>query len=790
MLQSTYSYQMLGSRRIVLRMKSLTESDNLRHENDMLRTRLTVFGEVSRRISESLDIDTILQEVVDGACSLTNARYGALAVFDDLGQVRDFFTSGITPQERNLLGNLPKGLGLLGYLNEIGEPLRLSDIGMHCRSVGFPKNHPVMKTFLGMPIRHLGDSVGNIYLTEKGDGQEFTSEDERLLVMFSSQAAITIANALRYRDEQRARGDVETERQRLEALVNTSPIGVLVVDAGTRKVALVNQEAERIMGIPPEPGSRLERYQEASIYRRADGSKYQTEERPLSRALDHGETVRAEEILFDRQQGGGTISTLVNATPIYSEDGEIVSAVAVIHDMIPIQEMQRLRNEFLGMVSHELRTPLTTIKGATATALRSSPPPGAVETRQFFQIIDGQADHLRGLVNNLLDVTRIEAGILSVNPKPTDLTVLIDEAKDAFLRSGSSHRIESVLAPDLPSISGDARRIAQVLDNLLSNASKYSPESSTVTVTASQERFHVAVSVIDEGRGISVEHLPNLFRKFSRVGIEDDERKIAGDGLGLAICKGIVEAHGGRLWAESDGVGRGARFVFTIPVCEEVASDAAVDSAQELACGGRIVRSGDKLRVLAVDDEPQILRYVRNTLSEAGYTPIWTDNPTEVIHLLETDQLHLVLLDLVMPRISGFELMRRIRNVSDVPVIFLSGHDEEKYIVQALELGADDYITKPFSATELIARIKASLRKRGTLYQTETRKPYRLMDLAIDYESRRVTLFGQLVQLTETEYKLLFELSINAGRVLTMTRYYTESGVRNILARRSSYAHS
>ena len=264
--------------------------------------------------------------------------------------------------------------------------------------------------------------------------------------------------------------------------MDSSPVGVMVVDAATRTFASVNQEAERILGMSPEPGSTLVRYHEVAIYRRTDGKRYEDQERPLARALDRGEIVRAEEILFDLPDGR-TVTTLVNATPIYADDGKIVSAVAVIQDMTPLEEIERLRNEFLAMVSHELRTPLTTIKGCTGIVLGSSDPLDTSEVLQYFRMIDEQADHLRGLVNNLLDMTRIEAGALSVTPKPTGVKSLVDEAKAAFLRRGARNTVEVDLAPDLPLIAADRRRITQVMDNLLSNASKYSPDFSAIRVT-------------------------------------------------------------------------------------------------------------------------------------------------------------------------------------------------------------------------------------------------------------------------------------------------------------------
>ena len=421
-----------------------------------------------------------------------------------------------------------------------------------------------------------------------------------------------------------------------------------------------------------------------------------------------------------------------------------------------------MRGEFLGMVSHELRTPLTTIKGSTATVLSDPSVFDPAETRQFFRIIDEQADLLRDLINNLLDLTRIEAGALSVAPEPMDVLYLVAEARNAFKRGGARNEIEVDIAPGLPQIEADGPRIAQVLNNLLSNAAKYSPESSTIRVTALEKDDHVEVSVTDQGRGVPADRMEGLFRPYSRVDGKDGERRIAGAGLGLAICKGIVEAHGGRIWAESEGEGRGSRFTFTIPVSEQALPD-AVDSDY----GVPKARLEDSATILAIDDDPQLLRYVRNTLSEAGYGWIGTGNPNDLVHLLESDQPDLVLLDLILPGVSGFDLMKRIRKVSTVPVIFLSAHSGEEHVVQALRMGADDYIVKPFSPNELVARIEASLRKRAVFDYTDVRRPYRLGDLTIDYMERGVTVSDRPVQLTATEYKLLFELSINSGRVLT-----------------------
>ena len=560
----------------------------------------------------------------------------------------------------------------------------------------------------------------------------------------------------------------ETERQRLEALVSTSPVGVLVVDAKTRTVASVNREAARIMGVPPRPGSKLERYQAVAAYRRPDGRKYEIDERPLSRALDKGETVRSEEILLERP-GGERVTALVSATPIYSKDGLIESAVAVIQDMTPLEEMERLRSEFLGMVSHELRSPLSAIKGSAATVLNASAPFDAAEMLQFFRIIDRQADRLRDLISNLLDITRIEAGVLSLAPEPASLVHLADEARSTFLRGGGRHRVHVDLAMDLPPVAVDTQRTVQVLSNLLVNAARYSPDSSTIRVTAHkvEDSPQLAVSVSDRGMGVPADRLPHLFKKFSRIDAAGEDRTAEGTGLGLAICKGIVEAHGGRIWADSEGAGRGTRFTFTVPVAEEEGTGAKSGDPQGTTASASRPRVSKRTRVLAVDDEPQLLRFLRSILSEAGYTSFGTGDPTEVFHMLEAEDPHIVLLDLVMPGLTGFDVLERIREVSEVPVIFLSAHDRNEEVVRALSLGADDYIVKPFSPPELLARIEAALRRRADAPSGEGREPYRLGDLTIDYGGRSVSVSDRTVELTATEYRLLTELSASAGRVLT-----------------------
>ena len=312
------------------------------------------------------------------------------------------------------------------------------------------------------------------------------------------------------------------------------------------------------------------------------------------------------------------------------------------------------------------------------------------------------------------------------------------------------------LPDDLPLVMADERRIVQVLNNLFSNAARHSPESSPIHVEAVRDGLEVAVSVTDEGRGIAPERLPNLFRKYADFAGGEGEQGAAGFGLGLAISKGLVEAHGGRIRAESAGPGLGTRFTFTLPAAEEAGAAGLVRSAPPPPGAGR-----EKTPVLVVDDDPQMLRRVRDALAAAGYAPFVTGAPEEVAGLVRTHRPQLVLLDLVLPETDGVELMQTVPELADLPVIFISAYGRDETVVRALEAGAADYIVKPFSDAELTARVRAALRRQAGA------EPFVLGALAIDYEQRRVTVAGSAVHLTPTEYELLRILSVSAGRVVT-----------------------
>ena len=521
----------------------------LRQRIETLEARISNLCAAVLRVSASLDLETVLREIVDSARALTGARYGLVAIVDDAGQPQDFVTAGMASEQHAKMAAWPDGPRLFEHFRDLREPLRVADLPAYVRKLGFSSEVMVSEAMQCTPMRHRDVHVGNFFLGEKEGGKEFTSADEEVLVLFASQAATAIANARTHRDERRARADLET-------LIETSPVGVVVLDGRTGEPASFNREARRIVAALNMPGRPVEELLEVVTCRRADGREVSLAEFPLAEQLRRAETVRAEEITLS-DPDGRSVTMLVNATPIQSADGAVESLVVTLQDLAPLEEIERLRAEFLGTVSHELRAPLTSIKGSAATLLESSPELDPAERREFYRIIHDQADHMRGLIGDLLDHGRIVTGTLSVAPEPTEVAALVDQARNTFLSGAGSRAVRIDLPEDLPRVMADRARIAQVLGNLFSNAARHSPEASPILVAAARDGVHVAISVTDEGRGVPADRLPHLFRKHAGATAGNGERGRGGYGLGLAICKGLVEAHGGRIRAESEGAGRG-----------------------------------------------------------------------------------------------------------------------------------------------------------------------------------------------------------------------------------------
>ena len=268
------------------------------------------------------------------------------------------------------------------------------------------------------------------------------------------------------------------------------------------------------------------------------------------------------------RRDGGEVSVATTRSTIHDQTGRVAGVVHVLRDVSAEAEVDRMKDEFLSTVSHELRTPLGFIMGYATSLLLPDAADDKATTRRCIEVIAEASNELKELVDNLLDMTKIGAGSLSVSPAPTRFGPLVHAAVARIRARGTPHHFTIAVPASLPQVRVDAHRVEQVLYNLLDNAIKYSPDGGRIAVRATLGEHDILVSVLDEGVGIRGDELASVFERFHRGSIART-RGIAGTGIGLAICRGIVEAHGGRIWAESPpvrpGRPRGTAIRFTIP---------------------------------------------------------------------------------------------------------------------------------------------------------------------------------------------------------------------------------
>lgn len=236
-------------------------------------------------------------------------------------------------------------------------------------------------------------------------------------------------------------------------------------------------------------------------------------------------------------------------------------------DVTQDKEAEQIKNQLLSTVSHELRTPLASIKGFATTLLRQDVRWDEATQRDFLRIIEEESNRLEELIDNLLDMSQVEAGALRIHREPVQIRRLVREAVETAQRTTETHWFVMDLPAELPRVWADPRRMRQVLNNLLENAIKYAPEGGQITVTCEMDENNVLVSIADQGQGIPGEYLDRIFDRFFQVD-GASTRKTGGSGLGLAIAKGILEAHGGTIWAESNA-GQGSVLRFTLPIVKE-----------------------------------------------------------------------------------------------------------------------------------------------------------------------------------------------------------------------------
>jgi signal transduction histidine kinase/CheY-like chemotaxis protein len=378
-----------------------------------------------------------------------------------------------------------------------------------------------------------------------------------------------------------------------------------------------------------------------------------------------------------------------------------------------LRRLDELKSEFLAMVSHELRTPLTAIIGYSRLLVRQVHGPLSPKQLEQQEAIFRSAQRLSELINDLLDVSRLESGRVELQPRPTDLRQAVDQVIGVVGVAAHAKQLALVnaLDPGLPPVQADPARLQQVLVNLLGNAVKFTPTGGAVRVTAGVHRDRAWVTVEDTGVGIPQDELARIWDPFYQVEAPL-KRRHGGSGLGLAIVRRLVELHGGAVRAESAGDNRGSRFTFTLPLASapvRVEAAPAPEPVVERVLEGR--------RALVIEDEKEnqdLLRVVVEDLL-GGMAEVCDDGERGLFEAFERPP-DLVLLDLMLPTLSGWEVARRLRQSPrtwGVPVIAVSALARPQEREAALHAGCDAYLAKPFTPDALARAITAALARHG-----------------------------------------------------------------------------
>jgi PAS domain S-box-containing protein len=463
--------------------------------------------------------------------------------------------------------------------------------------------------------------------------------------------------------------------------------------------------------------------------------------------IEHYETVRAT-------KDGRRIDISLTVSPIKGPNGQIVGASKIARDITDqrqarealnaayaeanrarseaeqaaaekerlykqAEESSRLKEEFLATISHELRTPLSAILGWTRM-LRLGQLAGDDQAKAL-DTIERNARAQAQLIDDLLDVSRIVTGKLRMDVQPSDPNAFIEAAVEAVRPAADAKgvRVQKVMDTGAVSIPGDPVRLQQVVWNLLSNAIKFTPRGGRVQIRSERVNSHLEIVVSDTGQGIAPDFLPHVFDRF-RQADQKTSRQHGGMGLGLAIVRHLVELHGGIVRATSEGAGQGATFTVQLPISPVYQVDSSGGrvhpGAKDLLPANDITDRLDGLKILVVDDEPDTRELLRQGLAYCGANVRLAGSAAEALAALKTEIPDILISDIGMPGVDGYDLIRQIRTLQTetgnrVAAIALTAYTRVEDRLNALRAGYDMHVPKPVELTELCA-VAASLTRR------------------------------------------------------------------------------
>lgn len=545
---------------------------------------------ITRAMTSRLDLPSLLKLILASAAEMVASPAGLIVLNEETTNVTGTNVTGtevieegthfriraaygippqLLPAFRPLLNAWPLAESTEGSIRE-GDAFGTSgdlyrhELELRVQMVEENLGHPLGQV-LGLPLLFEDEVLGVIFLF-RGDNA-FTQLDWQFLQGFAYQAAIAVRNARLYQQ-------LSTERSRLATIVENSANGIMILSP-ERHVQVINQALAAMTGIAPHDAIGKSCDQILQL-QNVIGDHLCSEDTDLK--LDAGASLRCEGDLV--RPGGGHISVAVTYTPLTDENDQLVNIIANVLDITRFREEEEMKSTFVSVMSHELKTPVAIIKGYAQTLARPDAAWDPEIARQGLEIIEEEADRLEALINNLLDVSRIQAGGLRLEISDVSLYRLLMRIAQDYRTQTTMHQIAVDLPKNFPFISGDEDRLRQVFTNLLSNAIKYSPEGGAIRIGGWVEddphfkdgRKRVVIYVADEGIGIPEAELPKIFDRFYRVD-SGLRRSTAGVGIGLFLINAIIEAHQGEIWVRSE-VGRGTTFFVALPLDEETTSTA------------------------------------------------------------------------------------------------------------------------------------------------------------------------------------------------------------------------
>jgi len=580
----------------------------------------------------------------------------------------------------------------VSLLNAEGSHVRLRD-GVALTLIALAPA-VILGRLLVRPIaRHLSRLRHSAERMERGDyaGVLAAPPDENEIAdvarAFSRMAAQIARREGALRDQNQA---LAVNSYRFEAVLNAAHDGIAMLDQNGRFV-LVNRRFSELLG------SRAETLisQKASAQPLLRGR--------LEDAADDVPPLGVLEQIIELDSDGSERRSLQFYTaPVPGEDGrETIGQIIALRDITRERELDKLKTDFISVVSHELRTPLTSIKGYTDLLLSGATGEISELQGEFLSIIQSSTTRLSNLINDILDISRIESGSIEIKHEPIDYRRIVADTLRLMKAAADEKQIsmDASLPETIPPVRGDIDKVAQVLGNLVSNAIKYTPEGGWVKVSLEiAGEANVLTSVTDSGIGISHDDQKRLFQKFFRAD-NTSTREAGGTGLGLVIAKTIVELLGGAIWVESEP-GRGTRFYFTLPLFLETGSAPPPSALPDRGIG----------LILIVDDDSYVRSLIRHALHRRGFGTLEAGDCEEAVQKARLHKPDAITLDLMMPEMDGLCTLRALkadRASASIPVVLVSVLGDPSR--GEFTMGAFSFLQKPFNEGHIRAAVLAAV---------------------------------------------------------------------------------